>query len=289
MEISWFQAAVLAVLQGLTEFLPISSSAHLRIFAPLVGWEDPGAAFTAVIQLGTEAAVLLYFWRDIVTIVRTWTLSLFRPALRSDPAARMGWYVILGTIPIAILGLLLEERIESTFRDLRLIATTLIVFGIVLGVADRIGSTRKTLDELGNRDAVTLGFAQALALIPGVSRSGGTITGGLLLGYRREAAARYSFLLAIPAVLASGLYKLKDIGGEDSPEWGPTILATLIAFVVGYAVIAWLLRYLATGSFLPFVVYRVALGVLVLILVGTGTIEAQEPEPASPVAVTQAP
>ena len=275
-QLGWFEAIVLGIVQGLTEFLPISSSAHLRVVAALLGWPDPGAAFTAVTQLGTEAAVLVYFRHDIREIVTTWTRSLYRRELRGEHAAKMGWYVILGTLPIGVLGFLLEERIDNTFRHLGLIAATLIGFGIVLGLADRFARNRKSLDDLRPRDAVTYGFAQALALIPGVSRSGGTISGGLLLGYTRKAAARYSFLLAIPAVLASGLYKLKDIGGAESPiGWAPTLLATVLGFFVGYAVIAWFLRYISSErhSFLPFVTYRILLGLLILVLLWAGVLD----------------
>ncbi|MFH9353695.1 undecaprenyl-diphosphate phosphatase [Kitasatospora sp. NPDC017646] len=270
----WFHGAVLGLLQGLTEFLPISSSAHLRVFSALLGWDDPGAAFTAVTQLGTEAAVLIYFRRDIASIVRTWVLSLFRPALRSAPDARMGWFVIIGTLPIGILGKLFQDTIETHLRDLRIIGTTLIVFGLVLALADRTRAVRhaRPITDLTLPHAAAYGFAQALALIPGVSRSGGTISAGLLLGYSREAAARYSFLLAIPAVLASGTLELFKIGEGPAPAWGPTILATLIAFAVGYAAIAWFLRYVSHNSFLPFVVYRVLLGVLIIGLVASGVL-----------------
>jgi undecaprenyl-diphosphatase len=279
MALGYVEAAVLGVVQGLTEFLPISSSAHLRIAGELLpSGVDPGAAFTAVTQLGTEAAVLLYFRRDIWKILRAWTLSLFRPDLRGDPDARMGWYVIVGTIPIGILGFLFEDSIDTTLRDLRIIGTTLIVFGLLLGLADRLARNAKSLDRLTLRDGALFGLAQALALVPGVSRSGGTITGGLLLGYTRAAAARYSFLLAIPAVLVSGVFKLFDIGGKaGTPPWGPTILATVIAFGVGYVVIAWFLRYISSEkhSFLPFVVYRVALGATVIALVQAGVLSAK--------------
>jgi undecaprenyl-diphosphatase len=270
----WGEAVVLGIVQGLTEFLPISSSAHLRITAELAGWDDPGAAFTAVTQLGTETAVLLYFRRDIAAIVRTWTRSLWTPALRAEQDARMGWYVILGTLPIAVLGLLLEDAIDETFRDLRLVAAALAVFAVVLGLADRVGRKRRELDRLNLRDSVLFGFAQALALVPGVSRSGGTLSAGLLLGYTRIAAARYSFLLAIPAVLASGLYKLTDIGDSGAPPWGPTVLATVVSFGVGYFVIVGFLRYLAHGTFRPFVVYRIVLAAAVLALVAVGVLDA---------------
>ena len=274
MTIGWLEAAVLGVLQGLTEFIPVSSTAHLRIAAALLGWDDPGAAFTAVTQLGTEAAVLVYFRRDIWQILRTWTLSLARPALRHEPAARLGWYVILGTLPIAALGLALQSTIETTFRDLRIIGVTLIVFGVVLGVADRAARNARPMEQLTLPHALAFGAAQALALVPGVSRSGGTISAGLLLGYTRQAAARYAFLLAVPAVLASGLLELLDIGGADTPAWGPTLLATGLAFAVGFGVIAALLRYLATGRFRPFVLYRITLGLAVIVLVQAGVLDA---------------
>lgn len=262
-----FQALVLGLIQGLTEFLPISSSAHLRIASAFFGWSDPGAAFTAVTQLGTESAVLLYFRADIKEIVVAWGRSLTNTAARHDPNAHLGWFVILGTLPVGIFGLALQDTIESTFRDLRLIGMTLIVFGLILGAADRVAKNRRPLGDLTLGHALLYGFAQSLALMPGVSRSGGTITAGLLLGYRREAAARYSFLLAIPAVLASGLLELTKIGEGPAPPWGPSILATGVAFVVGYLVIAWFLRYLSTHTFGLFVAYRVILGAVVIILV----------------------
>ncbi|WP_328959186.1 undecaprenyl-diphosphate phosphatase [Kitasatospora purpeofusca] len=270
----WFHGAVLGLIQGLTEFLPISSSAHLRVFPALFGWQDPGAAFTAVTQLGTETAVLIYFRRDIAAIIKTWTLSLFRPALRSHQDARMGWFVIMGTLPIGILGKLFQDTIEQDLRDLRIIGSTLILFGVVLAIADRTRAVRhaKPISDLTLPHAAIYGMAQALALIPGVSRSGGTISAGLLLGYSREAAARYSFLLAIPAVLASGLLELFKIGEGPAPAWGPTVLATGIAFVVGYAAIAWFLKYISNNSFMPFVVYRIALGILIIVLVSVGTL-----------------
>lgn len=267
------QAIVLGIVQGLTEFLPISSSAHLRIVPALLGWDDPGTAFTAVTQIGTETAVILFFWRDIWRIGATWMRSLFRPELRSQLDARMGWYVILGTIPIAVLGLLFEKQIDTVARDLRLIAATLIGLGLVLLLADRTARNAKGIERLNLRDALVYGFAQALALIPGVSRSGATISAGLFLGYERAAAARYAFLLAIPAVVASGLYKLPDIVAGDGPSLPLTLLATALAFVTGYASIAWLLRYVSTHSYLPFVVYRIALGGLVVALLVTGVVD----------------
>jgi undecaprenyl-diphosphatase len=273
----WFEAVVLGVVQGLTEFLPISSSAHLRIVGEAFGWQDPGAAFTAITQIGTEAAVVLYFRHDIWRIITAWLGSL-AGRRKSDPDARMGWLIIIGSIPIIVLGLLLKDHIETTFRDLRIIAVALILFSLVLYWADRVGAKKRELGDLTMGHGITFGLAQAMALIPGVSRSGGTITAGLFLGYTRAAAARYSFLLAIPAVLGSGFYEaygaLKGDAKGAPIDWAPTILATVIAFGVGLSVIAWLLRYLNKGSFAPFVVYRVLLGVLVLLLVQTGVLNA---------------
>lgn len=269
------QSIVLGLLQGLTEFLPISSSGHILIVPAILGWEDPGAAFTAVIQLGTEAAVLIYFRRDLWQIATTWLDSLRNPARRSELNARMGWYLIAATIPIGILGLVFEEQIENAARNLWLVGSTLILFGIVLGIADNVGSRRRDVGELSFRDGVLIGFAQSLALIPGVSRSGATISAGLFLGLNRPAAARFSFLLAIPAVVASGLFQLYGIlSGEEAvgEPIGNVIVATLIAFVVGYAVIAWLLRYVSNNSYAIFVGYRLLLGSGVLVLTAAGLI-----------------
>ncbi len=271
----YLQAVLLGVLQGLTEFLPISSSAHLRIFPELAGWGDPGAAFTAVIQIGTELAVLLYFRRDIWRIATAWLRSLVMPDYRGQLDARMGWYVIIGSIPIVVLGVLFKDRIESEARNLWLVATMLIVFGIVLGIADRVGRVDRNQRSLGLRDGVLMGLAQALALIPGVSRSGATISAGRLLNLDRETATRFAFLLAIPAVVGAGLFELPSIPhGENSYGWGPTVLATVISFVVGYAAIAWLLRYVTTRSYAPFVIYRIGLGVVVMVLLSTGVLSS---------------
>ena len=272
----WFEAVVLGVVQGLTEFLPISSSAHLRIVGEVFGWDDPGAAFTAITQIGTEIAVLLYFRRDIGRIVVAWLGSL-AGRRKGDPDARMGWLIIVGSIPIVVLGLLFQDRIETTLRDLRIVAIALVTFSLILYWADRVGAKKRELEDLTVGHGVAYGLAQAMALIPGVSRSGGTITMGLFLGYTRAAAARYSFLLAIPAVLGSGVFQAYealtgDVAGE-TVSWGPTIVATVIAFAVGLSVIAWLLRYLDRGSFTPFVVYRIVLGLLVLALVGMGVLD----------------
>ncbi|MGW2326200.1 undecaprenyl-diphosphate phosphatase [Streptomyces sp. NPDC001700] len=288
---SWFESFILGLVQGLTEFLPISSSAHLRLTAAFAGWNDPGPAFTAITQIGTELAVLIYFRKDIARIVSAWFRSLFNKEWRGDHDAQMGWLVIVGSIPIGVLGLTLQDAIEGPFRDLRLIATTLVVMGVVLGFADRLAARdetggkhrvakqRKSLQELSVRDGLIFGICQAMALVPGVSRSGATISGGLLMGYTREAAARYSFLLAVPAVLASGLFELKD-ASEGHTEWGPTLFATVIAFVVGYAVIAWFMKFISTKSFMPFVIYRILLGLLLFALIGFDVLSAHAAESA---------
>ncbi len=271
---NWFEAIVLGIIQGLTEFLPISSSAHILILSKIFGWGDPGAAFTAVTQIGTETAVIIYFAKDIGRIISTWSKSLVRPELRGNIDARMGWYVIIGTIPIAVLGLVFADQIETIARNLWLVSMTLIVFGVILGVADRVGAKTRDVDTLSMKSGLVFGFGQALALIPGVSRSGATITTGLFMGFTREAATRYAFLLAIPAVLASGFYEATKIGDEANVPWAQTIVATVIAFAIGYAVIAWLLRYVATNSYLPFVIYRVVLGTVVIALLATGVLTA---------------
>ncbi|WP_448071900.1 undecaprenyl-diphosphate phosphatase [Georgenia yuyongxinii] len=275
---TWLEAVILGLVQGLTEFLPISSSAHLRIVGDLMG-ADPGAAFTAITQIGTETAVVLYFRKDIVRIVKAWFGALpvgpwKNTVPTTDPDARMGWYVIAGSVPIVLLGVLLEDAIDNTFRNLYLTALTLAVFGVLLGVADATSRRTKQLDHMTWRDAIVFGLAQAMALVPGVSRSGGTITAGLLMGYTREAAARYSFLLAIPAVLGSGFYKLFTDGLDGGVDPVPTLVATVVAFVVGYFVIIWFLKLVSTRSYLPFVVYRLGLAVVVVALILTGLVSA---------------
>ena len=272
---SLLEAAVLGITQGLSEFLPISSTGHLRIVPAFVGWDDPGAAFTAVIQLGTMAAVLIYFRRELWGVARTWLLSLRRPELRGTVDARLGWYLIVATVPIVIFGKLFENPIENGARDLYLIGCALIVFGIVLYVADRVGSQDRDIDSLSTRDGVAIGLAQSLALVPGVSRSGATISAGLFLGLDRAAAARFSFLLSVPAVVLSGLYEFsKIVRGDESTDAGAAalVVATVLAFVFGYASIAFLLRYLATHTVTVFTVYRVVVGAAVIALVAAGAI-----------------
>lgn len=268
------EAVILGIVQGLTEFLPVSSSAHLRIMGEFLPFaQDPGAAFTAITQIGTEAAVVVFFWRDIVRIVRHWALALTGRIPRNDPDARMGWLIIIGSIPIVVLGLVFKNQIETVFRSLWLVAIMLIVFGVLLGVADAIGAQRRRLKDLTLGHGIIYGLAQSLALIPGVSRSGGTITAGLLLGYERAAAARYAFLLAIPAVFGSGFYEMvKSIGEPAVFSPGETLAATGVAFVVGLAVIAFFMRWISRRSFLPFVVYRILLGIVLIILLAFGLI-----------------
>jgi len=262
------RAIVLGIVQGLTEFLPISSTAHLRIVPAFLGWDDPGAAFTAVVQLGTMAAVLLFFWEDLMTIARATIASLRDRTLwhTRDRAAREGWYIVLGTIPIAILGVAFKHKIEHQFRTLELIGTMLIVMGLILLAADATSRRERRLDDLTMRDGWIIGFAQAAALVPGVSRSGATITAGLGLGFTREAAARYSFLLSVPAVVLSGLFELKDAGEGGGYGAFNTVVATLLAFVVGYWSIGFFLRFLATHTLKSFVAYRVIVGALVIAL-----------------------
>lgn len=270
-----FQAIVLGLVQGLTEFLPISSSGHLRVVPAFAGWEDPGAAFTAVIQLGTMAAVVLYFAEDLVRIAGAWLRSLRDPSLRSQLDARLGWYLIIGTVPIVIFGVAFSHQIETSARDLYVIGSTLILLGLVLLVAEKVSSHDRDLSTITRRDAIIVGFAQALALVPGVSRSGATITAGLFLGIDRVSAARFSFLLSIPAVVLSGVYELRDVFGgsvEGSVGVAPTAVATVFAFISGYASIAFLLRFLTTHTTGVFVAYRVVLGATVLLLAGGGLI-----------------
>lgn len=272
----WLVAIIMGIVQGLTEFLPISSSAHLRIVGEfLMPGREPGAFFTAIIQIGTETAVLVYFWKDIVRIISKWFKALVGKHDRRDPDVRLGWLVIIGSIPIGALGLLFQDMIETTFRSLWIVGSMLIIFGLLLGLADRVGRKEYTLDKMSWGQGLLYGGAQALALIPGVSRSGGTIMAGRFMGFTREAAARYSFLLAIPAVMASGLYSLAKAANEPlTLGWGPTAVATIVSFGVGYAVIVGFLKFIQTKSFAVFVWYRVALGILIFVLLGTGVLSA---------------
>ncbi|MDQ3569527.1 MAG: undecaprenyl-diphosphate phosphatase [Actinomycetota bacterium] len=269
---TWLQAVVLGVVQGLTEFLPISSTAHLRIVPALLGWDDPGAAFTAVTQLGTTAAVVAHFAPDLTRITRAWLVGLRDPVVGRTLDARLGWYIGLGTIPIAVAGVAFRNVIETGARNLVLIAVALIVGGAVLWAAERRGRRSRSIESFRARDGLFMGLAQATALVPGVSRSGATISAGLFLGLDRVAAARYSFLLSVPAVVLSGLFELGDIAGPGGASVVATAVATTFAFGVGYASISFLLRLLVTTSTVGFVVYRVVLGALVLALLPTGAL-----------------
>ncbi len=276
------EALILGIVQGLTEFLPISSSAHIRIVGEFMNKaQDPGARFTAITQIGTELAVLIFFRNDIKAIVVSWFSQVFKRAELSGEAkgqARMGWLIITGSVPIVVLGYFGRDIITNDLRSLWLIASVMIIFGVILGIADKYGKSERSLEQLSTKHGVLYGAAQALALVPGVSRSGATIAMGRFLGYSREAALRYSFLLALPAVFGSGFYQLKDAFSSDAapnvfsiPE---TFVATAVAFGVGYILIAWLLKFVSTKSFMPFIIYRIVLGSALLVLLATGVISA---------------
>lgn len=279
----FLEAIILGLIQGLTEFLPISSSAHLRIAGEfLPSATDPGATFTAITQLGTELAVVLYFRKDIGRILSAWFRQFGRTRGahsvtidRSHPDVRLGWLIIIGTVPIVVVGFLAQDYIRSVFRSLWLVAAVLIVFGIILGLADLLARRTRELQEMTYRDGILIGLAQVLSLIPGVSRSGSTMTAGRLLGYTRPAAARFGFLLAVPAVFGSGLYELVHSFGEPEGAYGyaETAVATVVAFGVGFAVIAFLMRYIEKRSFLPFVIYRVVLGATLMVLLSIGVLQ----------------
>lgn len=271
------EAVILGIVQGLTEFLPISSSAHVQIVQQLLGQSSmtkPAlTAFIATIQLGTELAVVIYFWKDLTRIAKAFFASIFRGKKSAD--SKLGWLIILGSLPVVVIGLAFKDLIENQLRNLWVVSFTLIVFGIVLALADRFGKQTREIEKLTTKHGLLFGLGQALAVIPGVSRSGGTISVGLALGYTRRAAARYSFLLAIPAVLASGLYQFaKTYQDLPADDLAATALGTVVSFVVGYAVIVGLLRYLNRGSFMPFVVWRILLGVAVLFGLLTGALVA---------------
>lgn len=275
------QAVILGIVQGLTEFLPISSTAHLRIVPALAGWHfyggstnDPGAAFTAVIQLGTTLAIVVYFWRELLQVTVAWFRGLRDRSVRESLEYKLGWYLILATIPIGVFGLIFSDQITSGARNLWLIAAALIVLALFLLWAERVGTQKRYEEEISSRDALAVGAAQVLSLIPGSSRSGTTITAGLFRGLTREAAARFSFLLSIPAVVLSGAYELKDVGGKDAPGTGITGVAVVFAFIVGLASIHWLLRWLANHGTYVFIWYRIALGLLLFGLLSVDAIHA---------------
>ena len=265
------QAIILGLVQGLTEFLPISSSGHVLLVPAFFGWEDPGAGFTAVIQIGTVIAVLGYFWKDLLKILSQWVKGLGSKDAREEQGYRLGWAIVIGTIPAVVLGLLFESQIDNQFRSPILVAGMLIAVGLVMWGAERFGSRSKNLDHINNKSGFVIGLWQALALIPGSSRSGSTIAGGLFLGLDRVAAARFSFLLSVPSVLGSGLYKLyrerSDLLGDGLV---PTVVATVVALASGWWAIAFLMKYLQTHSTGLFIGYRLVLGALILVLFSSG-------------------
>lgn len=273
-DVNLFQAVVYGVVQGLTEFLPISSTAHLRIVPALFGWDDPGAPFTAVIQLGTTLAVVLYFWRELAQVAVAWIRGLVDKSVRGTLEYRMGWYLVIATIPVAVFGAAFSHQIETGARNLWVISVVMIALALALYLAERIGARNREEEDLDLKDTIAVGSAQALALIPGASRSGTTITAGLFRGLNRETAARFSFLLSIPAVVLSGLYESRKIGDQGGAGVGITAVALVVAFVVGLASIAWLMRYLARHTTYVFICYRIALGSLLIILLSAGAISA---------------
>ena len=281
-----WQAVVLAVAQGITEFLPISSTAHLTLIPWLFGWQDPGLTFDVALHVGTLFAVSVYFFRTWVDLL---VLGVGRnpiyakpPVALEDAAAKrfpphrtLFWFLVVATFPAGIAGWMFHEQVATTLRHPAVVGSALILMAIPMAWGDKVGRSVKTLYTVSLADSLWIGFSQALALVPGVSRSGATISMGRFLGYEREAATRYAFLLAIPAVVGAGLYELQEIPhGSNAYGWGPTIVATVVSFVVGYAAIAWLLRYISTHSYTPFVLYRVALGTATLVLVGAGVLSA---------------
>ena len=278
---NFLEAIILGIVQGLTEFLPVSSSAHVQIASELMqvpGLSDKNSAttaFIATIQLGTEAAVLIYFAKDIARLVKAWFRGVFNAKLRGNADYRMAWLVIIASIPVGLAGYLLREFIQETVRTLWVVAFTMILFAGILYLADRYGRKQKQVSDMTFNTALGFGLGQALAVIPGVSRSGASISFGLFAGFNRAAAARFSFLIGIPAVLASGLIEFKDSYQQlDSAALSGTIVATITSFVVGYAVIAGLLKYLNKGSFMPFVIWRLVVGILLLVMLSNGWVTA---------------
>lgn len=281
---TFLQAIVLGIVQGLTEFLPVSSTAHLRIVPALFGWtfdypghassHDPGAAFTAVIQLGTTLAIVIYFWRELLHVIVAWFRGLYDKSVRGSLEYKLGWYLIFATVPIGVFGLIFSHQIETGARNLWVIAISLIALAVVLAAAEKVGRREREEEEINAKDAVVVGAAQTLALIPGASRSGTTITAGLFRGLTREAAARFSFLLSIPAVVLSGLFEARKIGDKTNPGLGLTVLSAIFAFIVGLASIHWLMRWLSSHSTFVFIWYRIALGVLLIVLLSAGVLSA---------------
>lgn len=269
------EAVVLGIVQGLTEFLPVSSTAHIRVLPAVLGWEDPGAAFTAAIQIGTMVAVILFFRKDLIGIASKWAAGFGKPEARQLPEWRLGWGIAVGTLPIVGIGLLTKRWVENELRSLVVVACALIVFGILMGVAERVGRQGRSLEKLTVRDGLWVGLWQALALIPGASRSGSTITGALFAGMERSAAARYSFLLSVPAIVAAAIFSLKEHASElvTGSLLVPMLVANLFAFASGWLAISFLLKLIQTRGLVPFVVYRIVLGGLLLAFVLTGRLD----------------
>ncbi|AIE86382.1 undecaprenyl-diphosphate phosphatase [Fimbriimonas ginsengisoli] len=288
-------AIILGIVQGLTEFLPISSNAHLRIVPALLGWNYPQStltAFTAVIQLGTVLAVLIYFAKDLKAAIGGWAGSLSDPAKRNTHEAKMGWAVFVGTLPIIVLALVFRHQIKDTFRDLRIIAVALIVMSVVMFLAEKFGKKNRNVESVDLKDGVVVGLWQVLALIPGVSRSGSTISGGLFQGFDHAAAARFSFLMAVPSVTAAGIFEAVEARHELKPILTAVIVGTVVAFIVGYASIAWLMKFLQRRGIGPFVLYRIVLGVFLLVMVSAGKLAANagaESSKTEPAASTNVP
>jgi undecaprenyl-diphosphatase len=264
------EAVVLGIVQGVTEFLPISSTAHLRVVPALLGWSDPGAAFTAVLQLGSLAAVIAYFLQDLTAMSRSALRALADRSKPPEPAALQLLYIVVGTIPVGLAGILLKHKVEGSFRALWVIATAQIVVGIALAIVEKRASHKRGLDEITLRDAVIIGCAQMLALVPGVSRSGITLLAAMSVGFERAAAARFSFLLSVPAVAAAGLFELPKVLNSHDVGGVPLALGLVAAVVSSYASIAWLLKFLRTRTTIPFVVYRLALGALIFAMLAAG-------------------
>ncbi len=272
-----FKAIVLGIIQGTTEFIPISSTAHLRIIPALLGWKDIGAAYTAVIQIGTLIATLIYFRKDIYSLSEGFIQAFKKKVFLSNYESRIFILIIIGTIPISVCGLLFKRFIEGEARGLYVISAALILLAIVLYIAEKVSSKKKDLSEITVKDGIVIGFAQALALIPGSSRSGVTITAGLFRGLKRDVAARYSFLLSIPAIALSGLFELyKERHVLLDENLLSLSIATIVSGVVGYLSIAFLINYLKTRSNLIFIIYRIALGILILILLSQGILQNLE-------------
>ncbi|MBE7439817.1 MAG: undecaprenyl-diphosphatase UppP [Spirochaetales bacterium] len=269
-----WQATLLGLIQGLTEFIPVSSTAHLRILPAFLNWGDPGAAYSAVIQLGTLFALVIYFWKDLLQFGGAALRGLFSGKPFADDAARMAWYLVLGTVPVSVCGLLFARFITGPFRSLYVIAASLIVLALALWITEFYARRTRIVHDITWKDALFIGLAQALALIPGASRAGVTLTMGLMLGFTREAAMRFSFLLSVPAIALSGLYELyQEWDHLASAGFSGLGIGLFVSALTGYITIAGLLRFLRTHTTLVFILYRIALGAFILLLLVLGILE----------------